>query len=238
MKFNAHTDGAYLHGISQIGNDVYRKSSPPKLVLLQCVKAASAGGSNYLIDGKVVLEAVLSNDPWIFKTLSKPQSMSISHRDHMVTDIPVFETINDKYLSIMYSYDKSLFFPEWAQMAHEAFNKKYLENPAFVSYLRLMPNQCLVVDNRRMLHGREAFEGARHFRRTWIHDEELSPLLLNASIKNEDNYSSKKTFTPAFSRFDKYGIATDPIKSSSNLSGMPLGIPLPTKLAKISNKIA
>lgn len=163
LKFNAHPDGAYLHDISQIENDVYRKSAPPKLVLLQCIKPAENGGDNYLIDGKVVFDAMLRDDPLTIKTLMDPQSMCISHRYHMITDIPVFGRINDKYLNIRYSYDKSLFFLAWAGESHKIFNEKYLENPKFISHLKLRANQCLVIDNRRMLHGRQAFEGSRHF---------------------------------------------------------------------------
>ncbi|HSX19866.1 MAG TPA: TauD/TfdA family dioxygenase [Gammaproteobacteria bacterium] len=150
LKFNLHTDGAYLHGFVKEANEQYRKCVPPKMVLLQCVKPAVTGGRNHLIDGKALVKAVWKNDPWILKALFRQDAMSISHRDHMIMDIPVFSHIDVDRIGIRYSYDRSLFFAPWAKQAHETFNSKYLEDPKLITHHNLIECQCLIIDTHGM----------------------------------------------------------------------------------------
>jgi len=57
--------------------------------------------------------------------------------------------------------------------------------------MTLENNQVLIIDNKRMLHGRSSIKGERILNRLWIFDEERSDKLI--CPYREDNYYESET---------------------------------------------
>jgi alpha-ketoglutarate-dependent taurine dioxygenase len=219
-----HTDGAYLNGFLQQGR-VFKRIEPPAIVLLQCVRASRHGGTTILIDAQRVLRDLLTRHPSIAKILMSHGCVNFCRDDHMAVDLPVYERLSVERWRIRFRCDEALYPAEWATIAVQHLYDHYLTNDQYQQKIVLEEGQILVVDNFRVLHGREAFSvtlgQSRLFRRTWVQDDS------NTQILHNFRHSSHNC--RAFERHAVYASVTESTVQPSHLH-LDLGIRLPSHL--------
>lgn len=219
-----HTDGAYLNGFLQ-KNGAFQRIEPPAMVLLQCVQATRNGGTTLLIDAQPVLHDLLTRHPNMAKILMRPGCVSFCRDDHMAVDLPVYERLSAERWRIRFRSDEALYSAEWAVMAIQHLYDHYLTNDKYQQKIVLEEGQILVVDNFRMLHGREAFSTTeklnRFFRRTWVQDNSHTRVLYN--------FRSSFRTCRAFERYAAYGNLKEP-SAQENYLHLDLGIRIPEHL--------
>ncbi|MGK7875762.1 MAG: TauD/TfdA family dioxygenase [Xenococcaceae cyanobacterium] len=154
--------------------------APPVVQLLYCVENQSSGGESILVDGFRVARDFRSDRPDYFQILSATQvqfrqfyqqwNYFVSHKTPIIKldDSGEVASIHfcHKNFGLNIPFDEMESFYE----AYRTFTR-YLKNPAYQYWLRLEPGDCLLVQNFRVLHGRNAFDpsyGTRHLESTYI----------------------------------------------------------------------
>jgi hypothetical protein len=171
-QFNTHTDGAYLNGFLRNDGRLER-IRPPQLLIMQCVRPASVGGASVLVDAERVLADLVHNEPERARILLSPGCVTFCRDDQMALDFPVFERIGPGHYAVRFRYDDMLYTQDWSDDGVHHLQKNYLSNPEYMRKVRLEAGQILVLDNTRMLHGRDALGpsaggSGRLLRRVWI----------------------------------------------------------------------
>ncbi|MEM7481933.1 MAG: TauD/TfdA family dioxygenase [Acidobacteriota bacterium] len=181
-SFPPHTDGSFLLGLFP-ENGVMRSVRPPKLILLQCVQAAAEGGTNTLVDGQEVVSSLLEREPEMLRTLMSAGCVAFCRDDQLAVGGPVYSQRRPGALGMRFRFDRATYVAPWAYQAVERLHVGYHQNAEYTQRVHLAPGQILIVDNLRVLHGRDAFRcgdgSVRKYRRIWIADEGeefLSPL--------------------------------------------------------------
>lgn len=179
-EFLPHTDGSYLHGLVYRDGE-YMELLPPKMLLLQCWQAAETGGANILIDGQRVYQDLVRDKPSYAHTLSTKGSVTYCRDDQIAFDCAVFQPLPDGAMMLRFRYDGTAYLADWAVEAFHALQDTYFANPRYLSRLALTKGQILIVDNYRMLHGRDAFSSGqtgkvRSMRRIWLAYDRLGVL--------------------------------------------------------------
>jgi hypothetical protein len=186
-----HTDGPYINGIVRDVNNSnkFKRVMPPKLVLLLCRRVSSDGGLSTMVDGKQLL----------IKLLDMPSHHEIIHSSHLhLCTIhnnstlnqfsPIFNYIYRRTLSI--NYETEFMTSKKLRPHLIGFNEIIKQN---MNGFKLDENQLLVIDNRRMLHGRTRFSEKRHMVRAWIQDELLSTDLEKIQFYENDPFVIKSS---------------------------------------------
>jgi alpha-ketoglutarate-dependent taurine dioxygenase len=139
---------------------------PPQFQLLQCIRCATSGGSNYIADSWAVSAYIQATH---------------SRYHHLLTTVPVtfhrrqaaFESIHVSPIlqgkQIRYSYFTiAPFKMHFAEMAewYDAYSylSRCLRNPDFQFKFLLQPGDFVLYNNHRMVHARSAFSGRRWMR--------------------------------------------------------------------------
>lgn len=134
---------------------------PADLVALGCVLPADRGGDTYLADGIAVastldreLEAALRSPAWVWR---RPPPKG------GVTNGSAALTCNGRFRWWRYGL-----VTDSAQKATADRFQTLLQAAPYAARLTWSPGLVLVFDNRRMLHGRDAFEGQRVVQRAQL----------------------------------------------------------------------
>lgn len=229
-----HTDGAYLNGFLQQDGEL-KRVEPPAIVLLQCAQPALKGGSNIVIDGRRILIDLLTHEPEVAQILSKRGCVSFCRDDQMAVDVAVFEWITADRLRVRFRNDDALFYPLWAQEAIQHL-QTYVMNEKYRKRIELKEGQILILDNFRILHGRDTFdtesaessEQSRLFRRAWVHYENEYNILVN--------FSSKPSHCRAFDRYVPYSVMESSPSNITPHSGIGIGLPNHLRMAMNSGR--
>ncbi len=200
-EFLPHTDGSYLHGLVRRDGH-YLQLQPPKMLVLQCWQNAVVGGANILIDAQRVYGDMAQQNRHDLDILSTKGCVTYCRDDQIALDRAVFEDLDDGSTMLRFRYDATAFVAEWAVEAFHALQTNYFAKPKYRQRLSLTKGQILVIDNYRMLHGREPFAKGetgqeRHLRRVWLAYDRL-PVFHNAVGQNLQ--------TRALQRFQAYDI--------------------------------
>ncbi|MBS0518181.1 MAG: TauD/TfdA family dioxygenase [Proteobacteria bacterium] len=201
-EFLPHTDGSYLHGLIR-RDDQYLQLLPPKMLVLQCWQSAAAGGASVLIDVQQVYEDLARENPEHLRVLSTKGCVTYCRDDQIALDRAVFEELQDGTIMLRFRYDSTAYVAAWASEAFHSLQQNYFANPKFRTLLTLAKGQIIVIDNYRMLHGRESFSNGdagqeRKLRRVWLAYDRL-PVLRN--VGGEQHRDRR-----ALKRFDAYDI--------------------------------
>ena len=200
-EFLPHTDGSYLHGLLR-RDDRYIQILPPKMLVLQCWQSAATGGASVLIDGQHVHEDLAKENPELLHLLSTKGCVTYCRDDQIAVDRAVFEELHDGTVMLRFRYDSTAFVADWASAAFHSLQQNYFANPKYQRRLTLVKGQIIVIDNYRMLHGRDSFANGvagqeRKLRRVWLAHDRL-PVLHNAAGEHRERR--------ALQRFQAYDI--------------------------------
>ena len=150
------------------------RSHPPGLFLLHCLEASPDNeGASLLVDGFMLGKTLKTHDPVSFTTLCEISTpyhrRRDSHFEHYA-EAPVFSLDTDGEITRFCFAERSaapLILPEEMIERIYAARRALLGlayNPEYQVRIKLSPGDALLIDNYRLMHGREAFRGKRHLR--------------------------------------------------------------------------
>ena len=163
-----HTDGTYSH-------------DAPGLQFFHCLEAAPEGGESLLVDGFAIAAELRDEDPDAYVTLA---SVAVPGRYvepgvHLRAERPVLRS-NARNVVDQVSfnnYDRAPFLlpPDLERRFHRAYRRfaELANDPGRRVAVTLTPGDILVFDNWRTLHGRNSFNGYRHYVGAYLNHEDL-----------------------------------------------------------------
>jgi alpha-ketoglutarate-dependent taurine dioxygenase len=220
-EFGPHTDGSFLDGALPLEGGGLVRIGPPKMVLLQCVRAAGEGGTNLVIDSQPILEEILLTKASLAKTLLTRGCITFCRDDQLALDCPVYEHVSDGRFRVRFRLDAKAYAPAWSIDALRELHDTYYRNPRYATSVALSPGDILIMDNFRVLHGREAFKpdtsatGSRKLRRVWINNDD-APVLANAN-RELATHRGLDPYVP-YRAIANSGPACVPVRGGSRLS--------------------
>ena len=231
-KFPPHTDGSYLNGLLKI-NDSFTYIGPPSLLALQCEEPAWKGGENILVDAKQILKDILKNEKELLPYLLKQNCFTICRDDQIAMNFPLFEYFGKNNWRIRFRSDKMVYGSEQSVEALKRFIKNYTLNEKYYKYLSLKSGQILIIDNFRILHGREAFTESdnikkRSIRRIWINE---------FPTRNYFNILENVEEHRVFKNYNDYKIISNQFKNNTLNLGIKLNTENNLTCLKIKNRI-
>ncbi len=188
IRFFPHTDGAYIDEII-LHEKKYKRVRPPKFVILECITPAAEGGESIVIDGKQLLNEAFKTHPELIQPLFE-KSIALSRHEFMANRVSIYEKDEKKVYSLRYSYDQDMLIPCRIFKSIKEFNECFVLNKKFHHFEKLVSKEIIIIDNKRMLHGRTEFSGERMLRRAWISDICRSTYLISAKTPDDSFYPS------------------------------------------------
>ena len=166
LPLDPHTDNPYRDPV-------------PGVQLLHCIANETSGGLSTLVDGFAAARALESRDPGAFDLLSRTP-VRFRYRDDVTelvaSAVPIELDASGGLVAIHFS-PRLDFVPlrppdelDAYYRARRAFDH-LLRSPEFQIRFLLEPGELLMMDNRRLLHGRTGFdpaEGLRHLQGCYI----------------------------------------------------------------------
>ena len=166
LPLDPHTDNPYRDPV-------------PGVQLLHCLVNETAGGLSTLVDGFAAARALADRDPDAFALLSRTP-VRFRYQDQatelVASAVPIQLDAGDGLVAIHFS-PRLDFVPlqppeklDAYYRARRAFDR-LLRSPEFEIRFLLAAGELLMMDNRRLLHGRTGFdpgEGVRHLQGCYI----------------------------------------------------------------------
>ncbi|MCW1967732.1 MAG: TauD/TfdA family dioxygenase [Anaerolineae bacterium] len=166
--FDMHTDASFLNGMFLVNGKMQTITSP-KILFLQCVVPADSGGENVIVDHQKILLELLHTNPSLIKTLSAPGCAAFCRDDQIAYGVSVYRKLSNGNFGVRFRFDQAVYCPTWSFESMKSVHKNYHHNEKFRQYVPLRQKEILIVDNWRVLHGREKIFGMnRRFRRMWV----------------------------------------------------------------------
>jgi len=140
----------------------------PRYTLLQCIRAADTGGEILLADAAAAFDYLASLDREAADLLSTISIRFHGHQRDVAVVAPLVGRRDGRFQIRSSYFATSPYRVPFAKMeswyrAHDRF-VEILRDPRHHYGLRLGPDEVLLYDNHRMVHGRTAFRGPRWFR--------------------------------------------------------------------------
>lgn len=175
--------------------DIPTRETPAGLQLLHCMANTATGGESLMADGLALAEYLRTHEPdtfraltthrWVWANRSRETDVRWSAPVIVLDDEGAF--VETRFVNIL------RLLPD---MAHEHTDEAYralrrftqlAETDEFMIAFPFEPGDCVIFDNRRVLHGREAFDtgsGDRHLRGCYVdHDDLWSRLRMLARAR-------------------------------------------------------
>ena len=175
---------AYTAEALPLHTDLPNQELPPGIQFLHCLANDADGGGSVLADGLAIAEDLAKEEPDLFEILASEPIPFRFHDD--VADIRTRQTVivrdgDGRVREVCFSPHLTdvLDLPaERLRSYYEAFRAfvRKARDPDYSIALQLEPGQILVFDNRRVLHGRQAFDprsGRRHLNGFYVDRVEL-----------------------------------------------------------------
>lgn len=175
----APTNLAYTASALEMHTDLPSEDAAPGVQFLHCRANTVTGGRSLFLDGAAVAEALRTEDPAAFDLLaghdvpffrrhdgwdykSHQRVIELDHAGHVsgVTISQHLQDVMDLPQDVLDDY-----YPAFCRFI------SMMKEDRFVDRFRLGGGTCVVFDNHRIVHGREAFEatsGARHLRGCYV----------------------------------------------------------------------
>jgi len=160
--------------------------NPPGYQFLHCLINSAEGGQSSAVDGFAVADYLRKNEKEIFETLVNIP-LKFKDNDYTQESIRIFHapaitlTKDNDFNDIRFSVatmDTLDCHPDDMERVYKAHHKlgKLLHDDKFVIKFRLNPGDIFSFNNRRVLHGRTAFDpnsGHRHLQGYYIDRDEI-----------------------------------------------------------------
>ena len=170
---------AYTADALPLHTDLPNQELPPGYQFLHCLANEAEGGGSSFCDGLAVARDLAERDPGAFETLA---TVAVPFRFHDAdTDIRSRKTVirrddRGKVSEVCFNAHIAdiLDLDPGRLMAFYRAYRLFMEmtrDPAYRIALKLKAGEMVVFDNRRVLHGREAFDpstGFRHLRGCYV----------------------------------------------------------------------
>ena len=152
--------------------DLPNQELPPGFQFLHCLANEAEGGGSTFADGLAIATDLRANDIEAFNMLSSvsipfrfyDENTDIRSRKHVITlnlDGEISEICFNAHIADFLDID-----PKLMKSYYRAYGKfmKMTRSNAYLISLRLAAGEMVVFDNRRILHGRDAFNPETGFR--------------------------------------------------------------------------
>jgi len=152
--------------------DLPNQELPPGFQFLHCLANEAEGGGSTFADGLAIATDLRANDIEAFNMLSSvsipfrfyDENTDIRSRKHVITlnlDGKISEICFNAHIADFLDID-----PKLMKSYYRAYGKfmKMTRSNAYLISLRLAAGEMVVFDNRRILHGRDAFNPETGFR--------------------------------------------------------------------------
>ena len=189
---------AYTSVALPLHTDLPNQELPPGYQFLHCITNAAQGGESILADGFAIVEEMREQATALFNLLSS-QSMPFRFHDNSV-DIRFRHPIiglNEQQQINSFIFNAHLAAgPDFIAANGLEYYRAYRElisrvrHPKYCLELKLQAGEMMIFDNRRVLHGRNAFDpssGKRHLRGYYIDRSEVDSRLRIIARDNEIN---------------------------------------------------
>ncbi|WP_327399261.1 TauD/TfdA family dioxygenase [Streptomyces sp. NBC_01288] len=173
-RITPHTDNPYRDPV-------------PTLQLLHCLSNAAVGGDSGLVDGFKAAALLRAEDPEAFAVLTRtPVPFQFSDaQTELAADRPLIDVDGRGRIREVRFNNRSIGTLLLPAAELEAFYRAYRTfaeitlRPELQLEFRLLPGDCLIFDNVRLLHARTAFEesGARHLQGAYADIDALAGTL-------------------------------------------------------------
>ena len=185
--------------------DIPTRETPAGLQLLHCQANTTTGGESLLADGLALAEHLRSHEPATFEALTTHRWVwaNRSRETDVRWSAPVIVLDSGGAFVETRFVNTLRLLPD---MAHEHTDAAYkalrrftqlAESPEFMIAFPFEPGDCVIFDNRRVLHGREAFDSAggdRHLRGCYVdHDDLWSRLRMLARARRRQSVTTSST---------------------------------------------
>lgn len=166
LPLDPHTDNPYRHPV-------------PGVQLLHCLRNETSGGLSTLVDGFAAVHALQARDPEAFKLLSRTP-VRFRYQDattELVASAPPIQLDVTGRVEAVHFSPRLDFVPLGPRSELDAYYRArrildhLLRSPDFEIRFLLDAGALLMMDNRRLLHGRTRFdpaEGQRHLQGCYI----------------------------------------------------------------------
>lgn len=163
---------AYTAIALPLHTDLPNQEVPPGFQFLHCLANAAEGGGSIFADGFAIAEDMRAEDPAAFELLAKvpipfrfhDEDYDIRVREPVIVlnrDGAVTEVRYNAHIAAMFDMPSTV-MPAYYR-AYRAFMTR-TRDPRYRLAFRMEPGEMVVFDNRRALHGREAFDPSTGFR--------------------------------------------------------------------------
>ncbi|MEA3251321.1 MAG: TauD/TfdA family dioxygenase [Pseudomonadota bacterium] len=160
-------------------SDLPNWRQPPDIQLLYCLQNEAEGGESIFADGFAVAEALRDADPEAFRVLAEtPIDFRFQDEEHdIAVRAPVIQLdAEGNPLEVRFNnwIRDTLRLPlDKVEAWYAAYQRfwQLLHDPQHQIEFTLEPGQMIAFDNRRVLHGRRAFDpntGTRHLQGTYL----------------------------------------------------------------------
>jgi len=170
---------AYTALALPLHTDLPNQELPPGYQFLHCIANDAEGGGSVFADGVAMAEALRESDPAAFDLLAEvPIPFRFHDGDYDIrVHRPVINLTNrgdvheikwNAHIAGTFDMEPELMEPYYR--AYRAF-MALTRDPAFQLRLKLEAGEMVVFDNRRVLHGRDAFDpttGNRHLQGCYV----------------------------------------------------------------------
>lgn len=163
---------AYTAIALPLHTDLPNQEVPPGFQFLHCLTNAAKGGGSIFADGFAIAEDLRTEDPAAFELLCHvpiPFRFHDAHYDIRVREPVIIRNRAGNVIEVRFNAHIAGIFDMPADImadyyrAYRAFMIR-TRDPRYRLAFRLEPGEMVVFDNRRTLHGREAFDPASGFR--------------------------------------------------------------------------
>ncbi|KAK7086523.1 hypothetical protein SK128_012504 [Halocaridina rubra] len=177
-------DTAYTNIYLGAHNDTTYFTESSRLQVFHCLKKAPQGGETLLVDGFSVAEEFSARHPegYAFLSSAAIPSEYIGDGQHMATLDTVLKhnPATGCLQQIRYNiYDRAPLSSIPLEKIHEFYLHmrnigKIVRNPAYEYWLQLEPGTVLIIDNWRLMHGRNAYSGPRIMGGCYISNDDFT----------------------------------------------------------------
>ncbi|KAF7594981.1 hypothetical protein BBP40_007579 [Aspergillus hancockii] len=185
--------------------DLMYMNEPPGFQLLHCLQNSCDGGESLFADSFSVAAKLARADPDAFETLSDFYlRYEYNHAEHVYSnEWPVFERYRDgksKQWKLLHAnYSPPFQAPMYGRMRSRKHSEKGLEalrtfadmlgDESNIFELKLNPGECVIFENRRVLHARRQFNtatGQRWLAGAYVDEDALMSQFAVMSKKHRD----------------------------------------------------